>query len=219
MLESSDCMRLRNVKNALEILNNSPYFVENPWEYKGKILTLFDNYGPIHLEIGCGKGNFLIGMAKKYPDINFIGIEKYDSVLVRAIQKANLESLPNLKFFCMDAKRLPEIFIHDIAVIYLNFSDPWPKNRHHERRLTSFSFLSIYDGLFVNDCEIIQKTDNPILFASSLEDLSQYGYVLETVCLDLHQTEISNVMTEYEEKFSKQGLPIYYLKAVRKLKK
>lgn len=209
-------MRLRNVKNAMEILKDSSYFVENPIDYKGKILSLFSNHAPIHLEIGCGKGNFLIGMAKKYPNINFIGVEKYDSVLVRAIEKANLENLSNLKFFCIDAKRLPEVFVHDIDVIYLNFSDPWPKNRHHERRLTSSTFLDIYNGFFVHEARIIQKTDNPVLFASSLEDLSQSGYTLQKVCLDLHQTELPNVMTEYEEKFVNLGLPIYYLEAIKK---
>lgn len=206
-------MRLRNVKNAMEILRGSSYFVENAFDYKGKILSLFSGSGPVHLEIGCGKGSFLIEMAKKYPNINFIGVEKYDSVLVRAIEKANMEHISNLKFFCMDAKRLPEILIHDIEMIYLNFSDPWPKNRHHERRLTSSTFLKIYDGLFVNDATIIQKTDNVILFASSLEDLSQNGYILQKVSLNLHETDIPNVMTEYEKRFSAMGQHIYYLEA------
>ena len=209
-------MRLRNVKNASIILKNSSYFVENPQNYFGKLGELFAYEGAIHLEIGCGKGQFLIGMAKKYPHINFIGIEKYDSVLVRAIEKCELESLPNLKFFCMDAKNLEEVFHQDIETLYLNFSDPWPKRRHHQRRLTSFSFLKLYDFIFSHDYHIIQKTDNVILFESSLEDLSQYGYILKRVSFNLHSTDIENVMTEYEQRFSKMGFPIYYLEAYKK---
>lgn len=209
-------MRLRNVKNASFILKESPYFIANPESYKGKIDTLFVSKQPIHLEIGTGKGQFLIDMAKKYPNINFIGIEKYDSVLVRAIQKCQDEKLDNIKFICMDAKNILDVFERDIATLYLNFSDPWPKNRHHNRRLTSPIFLSIYDSIFKDDCHIIQKTDNIILFASSLEDMSKHGYVLSRVSLDLHSTDISNVMTEYEEKFLKMGQRIHYLEAIKK---
>lgn len=211
-------MRLRNVKNADVLLRESDYFVEYPQNYKGKLSSLFSKNYPIHLEIGCGKGQFLIQMAKKYPMVNFIGIEKYDSVLVRAIQKCEEEHLSNLKFFCMDAKNLLDVFFHDISKLYLNFSDPWPKNRHHQRRLTSFSFLAIYESIFIGDCNIIQKTDNSSLFCSSLEDLSQYGYAFSRVSFDLHKTEIENVMTEYEIRFSKEGFPIYYLEAFKKAK-
>lgn len=206
-------MRLRNVKNADVILKSSSYFVEDPMNYKGIIKKLFKNENPIHLEIGTGKGNFLIGMAKKYPDINFIGVEKYDSVLVRAIQKCDEEKLDNIKFMCFDAKKINGVFYKDIETLYLNFSDPWPKNRHHERRLTSQTFLKLYDSIFKSDCHIIQKTDNIVLFASSLEDLSKYGYILEKVSMDLHSTEIFNVETEYEKKFSQLGYKINYLEA------
>lgn len=209
-------MRLRNVKNAYEILTSSFYFVENPKDYKNNLSSLFLTEQPIHLEIGCGKGQFLIGMAKKYPEINFIGIEKYDSVLVRAIQKCQEEDLHNLKFFCMDAKEILDVFHHDIETLYLNFSDPWPKNRHHERRLTSTTFLTLYESIFCDTLNVIQKTDNPILFASSLEDFSKNGYILSNVSLNLHETEIENVNTEYEDKFVKLGQPIYYLKAIKK---
>lgn len=209
-------MRLRNVKNADVILKKSPYFIENPVDYQGNWLSLFNNTNPIHLEIGTGKGDFLIGMAKKYPNINFIGIEKYDSVLVRAIQKLEHETLFNLKFLCFDAKTIGEVFEHEIEKLYLNFSDPWPKNRHHERRLTSSTFLNFYRSIFVGDYHIVQKTDNTVLFASSLEDLTQNGYVLKKVSLDLHQTDIPNVMTEYEERFTNLGQPIYYLEAFKK---
>lgn len=210
-------MRLRNVKNADLILKSSKYFVENPEDFKGNIDSLFEKKQPIHLEIGTGKGQFLIGMAQKYPHINFIGIEKYDSVLVRAIQKGDAFSLPNLKFMCMDAQKLAEVFDRDIEILYLNFSDPWPKNRHHQRRLTSSTFLKIYENIFKENYHIIQKTDNPILFASSLEDLSQEGYIFSQVSLDLHSTTISNVNTEYEDKFVSKGQPIYYLKAIKKI--
>ena len=209
-------MRLRHVKNANIILKESDYFVEEPMQHRGKISSLFKFQQPICLEIGTGKGNFLIGMAQKYPHINFIGVEKYDSVLVRAIQKCNELELHNIKFMCFDAKQIGEVFERDIETLYLNFSDPWPKNRHHERRLTSKSFLKLYDSIFKGDCHIIQKTDNIVLFASSIEDLSQYGYVFEQVSLDLHATEILNVETEYEAKFSSMGYKINYLEARKK---
>ena len=208
-------MRLRNVKNASEILNNSSYVIKNPKDYKGSFKNLFDNDNPINLEIGCGKGQFIINMAKKYPNINFIGVEKYESVLVRAVQKADVEVIPNLKFICIDAKELNEVFEREINTLYLNFSDPWPKNRHSNRRLTSHIFLKIYDDIFEGKNRIIQKTDNIILFASSIESLSTYGYTIEKVSLDLHNTDIENVKTEYEEKFSSQGYKINYLIATK----
>ena len=209
-------MRLRNVKNASLILNESKYFIKEPDKYLNKVYTLFDNNNPINLEIGCGKGQFIINMAKKYPNINFIGVEKYESVLVRAIQKADQEDIPNLRFICMDAKELNTVFNHEIDTLYLNFSDPWPKNRHSDRRLTSHIFLSVYDNIFKGDCKIIQKTDNIILFASSISSLSTYGYTIEKVSLDLHNTYIPNVETEYEEKFSGLGFKINYLEATKK---
>jgi tRNA (guanine-N7-)-methyltransferase len=209
-------MRLRNVKNAQEILNNSKYVIKNPKEFQKKFNELFANNNPIHLEIGMGKGQFIINMALKYPNINFIGVEKYQSVLVRAVQKLETIDIPNLKLICCDAKELNEIFDHEIETIYLNFSDPWPKKRHSNRRLTSHIFLKIYDNIFKDKKIIIQKTDNIILFASSISSLSTYGYTLEEVSLDLHNENIDNVKTEYEEKFSGQGYKINYLKAVKK---
>ena len=209
-------MRLRNVKNAKEILESSSYYIKNPQDYVNKLNTIFQNDNPINLEIGCGKGKFIINMAKKYPNINFIGLEKYESVLVRAIQKANEEKIHNLKFMCMDAKNLTEVFNHEIDTLYLNFSDPWPKNRHSDRRLTSHIFLEIYDNIFKGENKIIQKTDNIILFASSIESLSTYGYIIDKVSLDLHNTDIENVETEYEEKFSGLGFKINYLEARKK---
>ena len=209
-------MRLRNVKNAKEILENSNYYIKNPQEYVNKLNTIFHNNNPINLEIGCGKGQFIINMAKKYPNINFIGLEKYESVLVRAIQKADEEKIHNLKFICMDAKNLTDVFNHEIDTLYLNFSDPWPKNRHSDRRLTSHIFLKVYDNIFKGENKIIQKTDNIILFASSIESLSTYGYIIDKESLDLHNTDIENVETEYEEKFSGLGFKINYLEARKK---
>lgn len=208
-------MRLRNVKGAKEVIENSEYVIKNKEDYKGKYNKLFGNDNPIYLEIGMGKGRFIIENAKKYPNINFIGIEMFDSVLVRAIESIN-EEIPNLKFIKMDATYIENVFDKDIDLLYLNFSDPWPKKRHANRRLTSPIFLKIYDTLFKEEKRIIQKTDNIILFASSLSSLSTYGYTLERVSLNLHEESIENVMTEYEEKFSGQGYKINYLKAVKK---
>lgn len=206
-------LRLRNVKNAKEILKTCEYVVKEPQEFKGNWENIFGNANPIHIEIGMGKGKFLYEMAKKYPNINFIGIEKYESVLVRAIEKMNMEPLFNLRFLCIDAKDLESVFEREISCIYLNFSDPWPKNRHKNRRLTSEIFLNIYENLFVAEKTIIQKTDNLILFASSLKSLNNYGYKFEDVSLDFANTDIPNIETEYEMKFKSQGIKINYLKA------
>ena len=206
-------MRLRNVKNATEKLKNSSYFLEDPFSYKEIWHTYFKNDHPIHLEIGTGKGQFLINMAKTYPDINFIGIEKFSSVLVRAIEKIENENLTNIVFLCVDAKELPNIFSNEIETLYLNFSDPWPKTRHAKRRLTSRNFLVLYDEIFKNKKRIVQKTDNIGLFAYSLEELSKYGYTLEKVSLDLEKEKIPNIKTEYEEKFSSLGYKINYVEA------
>jgi len=213
-LKGSDYMRLRNVKNANFIVENSDYVINNPERFKCKYKTLFNNDNPINIEIGMGKGDFIIGMAKKYPNINFIGIEKYESVMVRAIEKLNNLNLPNLKLIRMDAIEIDKVFSKEINTIYLNFSDPWPKKRHAKRRLTSPIFLNLYDKVFESIPHIIQKTDNIGLFASSLMNLSQYGYTLDYVSLDLKNEEnIDNVVTEYENKFMNLGTNINYLNA------
>ncbi len=209
-------LRLRNVKNAKQIIEECEYVIQKPQELKGKYGSLFQNENPIHIEIGMGKGKFIHEMAKLHPNINFIGIEKYESVLVRAVEKVNVEPLSNLRLMCIDALALENIFAHEISCIYLNFSDPWPKNRHAKRRLTSPIFLDIYENLFVEEKRIIQKTDNLILFASSLKNLNNYGYKFEEVSLDLVNTTIPNVETEYETKFKKKGIKINYLKAWKK---
>lgn len=208
-------MRLRNVKNKQEIMDNSTYLVVDPIKYIGKWHDIFGNDNPIHIEIGTGKGNFIIGKAISNPNINFIGIEKYDSVIARALEKIP-EGLNNLKMIRMDALNIENVFKKEIEVIYLNFSDPWPKKRWYKRRLTSSLFLEKYDSIFKNNKCIIQKTDNTSLFEYSICSLSQYGYVIEDISFDLHHSDIEgNIMTEYEAKYSKKGNPIYYLKAVK----
>lgn len=205
-------MRLRNLKDKDVLLNKCSYLVTNPRSYKGKWSKMFGNDHPIHIEIGMGKGDFIIHMAKKYPMINFVGIEKYTGVIARAIKKYP-DALPNLFVINIDALGLEEVFESEIDTIYLNFSDPWPKKRQAKRRLTSEVFLSIYDSLFKNKKRIIQKTDNLLLFASSLVSLSSYGYILKEVNLDLTHSDIPNVLTEYETKFIKEGIKINYLVA------
>ncbi len=209
-------MRLRNVKNAREIVDNSPFVVHEPKEYKGKYNEVFGNNNPIELEIGMGKGNFIIDKAMKNPNINFIGVERYESVLCRALEKLDKLELPNVKIICIDAIELDEVFDKEISTIYLNFSDPWPKKRHAKRRLTSHMFLPVYDLIFKDEKVIIQKTDNVGLFESSIVSLSTYGYTIEEISLDLASTGMENSLTEYEAKFMSQGIKINYLKARKK---
>lgn len=209
-------MRLRNVKNAREIVDNSPFVVHEPKVFKGKYNEVFGNNNPIELEIGMGKGNFIIDKAMKNPDINFIGVERYESVLCRALEKLEDKQLPNVKIICIDAIELDEVFDKEISTIYLNFSDPWPKKRHAKRRLTSHVFLPVYDLIFKDEKVIVQKTDNVGLFESSIVSLSTYGYTLEDISLDLASTGMENSLTEYEAKFMSQGIKINYLKARKK---
>lgn len=209
-------MRLRNVKNKEEILNNSLLLIKDYEKYKGKWNEVFSNSNPIYIEIGMGKGKFILENALKYPDINFIGIERLDSILARAIQKIEkVDPLPkNLKIVRMDAKNIEDAFDKEIDRLYLNFSDPWPKKRHTERRLTSNTFLKKYENIFKNTKEIIMKTDNVSLFEFSLVTLSNNNYILERVSLNLHNSDIEdNIMTEYEEKFYENSVNINYLRA------
>ena len=202
-------MRLKNVKGANEIIIKGRYYVEDPYINKGNWNKVFNNDNPIYIEIGIGKGKFIVENAIKYPNINFIGIEKYDSVLVRAIQKSNELELNNLKLVRMDAKRIEEVFDNEVDRIYLNFSDPWPKDRHYKRRLTSYVFLDKYEHIFKNNKYIIMKTDNIDLFNFSLESLTNHGYNIEFMTNDLHSlNNVDNIMTEYEEKFSNKGIKI-----------
>lgn len=211
-------MRLKKVKNAKEIVENSKYFVENPVEKKGGWKEIFGNNNPIHIEIGMGKGKFIINMARKYPNVNFVGIEKYDSVLVKAVKQLDEleEKIPNLKLLLYDADNISEVFEKEIVRIYLNFSDPWPKSKHEKRRLTSQTFLKKYDNLFIDRKEIIQKTDNRTFFDFSVESIKEYGYTIEELTNDLYSlNDESNVPTEYEEKFSSRGVKINRLKAYK----
>lgn len=212
-------MRLRNVKDAVDIVNNSPYVVKPTHELFGNFKSLFKSDAPICLEIGMGKGDFIIGMAEAYPNVNFIGIEKYESVMVRAVQKLENKDLPNLKLIRVDADIVNLIFDHEISSLFLNFSDPWPKKRHERRRLTSEAFLNKYDTIFTGNPHIIQKTDNISLFGYSLSSLSKHEYTLEKVSLDLESEDIPNVETEYEKKFKSKGFKINYLDAVKYLEK
>ena len=211
-------MRLKKVKGALERIERSNYYVGNPSENKGKWLNVFDNKNPIHIEIGMGKGRFIINMAKKHPNINFIGIEMYDSVLVKAVQLLENEEneLKNLKLILIDAKNIDNIFEKEIDTIYLNFSDPWPKAKHAKRRLTSHVFLEKYETIFISKKQIIMKTDNIDLFRFSLEKLQEYGYNLVEITNDLASiNDEDNVPTEYELKFMQKGIKINRLKAVK----
>jgi len=204
-------MRLRNVKNKQEIMDKAINLILNPKDYKGKWKEVFDNNNPIYIEIGMGKGDFIIEHAKRFPNINFIGIERFDSVIVRAVEKVP-EEIPNLRLVRMDAKDIEEVFDKEISRIFLNFSDPWPKKRHHNRRLTSHIFLKKYDNLFISDKEIVQKTDNRDLFEYSVVSLSTYGYIIEDISLDLHNSDYEDIITtEYEKKFVAKGNNIYYL--------
>ena len=208
-------MRLRNNKNAKEILEESKYVIKNPEEYKGKWNKLFNNDNPIEIEIGCGKGNFIIGNALKYPNKNFIGIEMYDTVLMYAVNKIE-KDIPNLRFIRMDARLIDEVFSKEIDLIYLNFSDPWPKNRNAKRRLTHERFLKVYDNIFKSDKKIFMKTDNIHLFEFSIESLSEYGYKLKNISLDLINSNIEdNIMTEYEKKFTEKGVKINRLESYK----
>lgn len=210
-------MRLRNVKNKEEIMNSSSLLVRDEAKYKENWKSLFNNDNPIYIEIGMGKGDFIIGNALNNPNINYIGIEKYDSVMARAIEKIK-DDIPNLRLVRMDAKDIENVFYKEVDRVYLNFSDPWPKKRHAERRLTSNTFLKKYDSIFRNNMEIQMKTDNVSLFEFSLVSLSNYGYVLKEVSLDLHSLQKEdNVMTEYERKFSSMGVRINYLAATKKV--
>ena len=207
-------MRIRNVKNKEEILNNCDKVVKNPKDYIGKWNSLFKNNNPIYIEIGMGKGKFIIENAKKYPNINFIGIEKFDSILARATQKLE-DELDNLLFIRINALEIDEIFSKEISRIYLNFSDPWPKVRHNSRRLTSKIFLDKYDSIFKDIREIYMRTDNKDLFSYSLVSLSKKGYLLEDVNLDLHNNlEKELITTEYEDKFVGKNIPILSLIAI-----
>ena len=214
-------MRLRNITGSREVIAESPYVVpEDTLEAcPGTWHEIFGNDHPIHIEIGMGKGRFLNTLAKQNPQINYVGIEKYSSVLLRAIQKMEEDELPNLKFIRMDAEDIDKVFGKgEVDRIYLNFSDPWPKDRHAKRRLTSAQFLERYDQILASDGHLEFKTDNQDLFTFSLEEIPAAGWHLDACTRDLHHDAVlneGNIMTEYEEKFSSKGNPICKLIASR----
>ena len=210
-------MRLRKVKYASEKIDASKYVIKNYKDFTGHFKDLFNNNNPIYIEIGMGKGNFIINNALRNPTINYIGIEKFDSVMVRAIEKIENINIPNLKFIKMDAIDIDNVFKNEISKIYLNFSDPWPKKRHTNRRLTSLIFLKQYDKIFNGEKNITMKTDNRNLFEYSLMSFTNYDYKINEISLNLYEDDISlNIQTEYEEKFVSKGLIIYFVDVVKK---
>lgn len=213
-------MRLRNIPGADDAVSASPYSIQNPTELKGRWHEFLNSNAPIHIEIGMGKGRFLMDLAALHPEVQYIGIERYTSVLLRAVQKMETLELPNVHFLCVDAATLPDIFSSgEVERIYLNFSDPWPKDRHAKRRLTSHQFLNRYDQILTPEGRLEFKTDNQDLFAFSLEEIdSSERWNLDAFTWDLHHDQImnrGNIMTEYEEKFSSIGNPICKLIASR----
>ena len=209
-------MRVRNKPWAKELIeDNTQYVVENPESHKGSWQKRFEKVQPLHIEVGSGKGRFIVGMAKQNPDINYIAIELEESVLVSILEKQLEEKLPNLQILHVNGSALTEYFeVGEVDLVYLNFSDPWPKTRHAKRRLTYKTFLATYEAILVDNGEIHFKTDNRGLFEYSLVSFSEYGMRLKQVWLDLHVSDFEgNVMTEYEEKFSSKGQPIYRVEA------
>jgi tRNA (guanine-N7-)-methyltransferase len=209
-------MRLRNKPWAGEYIESHPSIVEqDPEKWKGRWHDRFGSEAPLHIEVGTGKGRFLTEMAKMYPHINYIGVEKYESVLVTAVQRTVEENIPNIKFLQKDVSDLTDYFSpKELARVYINFTDPWPKKKHAKRRLTHEYFLTKYNRLLNYKGAIHFKTDNQGLFEYSIESMSKYGMAIENVSLDLHNSEIEgNVMTEYEEKFSNKGMRIFRLEA------
>ena len=204
-------MRLKNIKGAKEFVTKNDYIIKNPTNYKGKYKSIFKNKNKIELEIGVGKGDFIIEKAISNPNINYIGVEKYASVLIFAIKKAEKNKLTNIKFILSDAIQIDEIFYKEISKLYLNFSDPWPKKRHEKRRLTSDVFLNKYKSIFKNIKIIEQKTDNDDLFEYSIKSYKRNGYIP----IKKSTNYISKYKTEYENKFIKKGKNINYIKVIK----
>jgi len=208
-------MEYNKVKNADQIIRDSKSVINDPAKYKNKWNDLFGNKNPICLELGMGRGEFIINMAKKFPNINFIGLELNESQTATAVNKLNGKSLNNLYFICDDAAKIVDFFGKEIDTIYLTFSEPWPKKIDERKRFTHESYLKLYDRIFKKNKHIVLKTDNKGLFAYSLETLSNYWYVFNKVSLDLHhdEREIPNIMTDFEMQYFKEGRPIYYVDA------
>lgn len=212
-------MRLRNIPGSREAIAQNRWCIQEPEQFKGRWHQVFGNGNPIHIEIGMGKGRFLMAKAKENPQTNYIGIEKYSSVLFRALQKMEEEPLENIRFIRMEAESIANIFGKgEVGKIYLNFSDPWPKDRHAKRRLTSRQFFARYHVILQKEGCVEFKTDNQALFDFSLGEVAEAGWTLEGHTRDLHHDKTmaqGNIMTEYEERFSSMGNPIYKLIASR----
>ncbi len=208
-------MRYNVVKNASSILDTSKYLIKNPENYKGKWKEVFCNNNPICIELGMGRGSFIIEMAKKHPNINYIGIELDRSQTATAINNIRGNELKNLRMICSDARNIIDFFGKEIDTIYLTFSEPWPKKQDEKKRFTHESYLRLYDRVFKKNKHIVLKTDNKILFSSALESLSSYWYIFDKVSLDLHNDErnIENVMTDFEKQYFKEKRPIFYVDA------
>ncbi len=211
-------MRYNKVNDAKNILDNSKYVIKHPDMYKGKWNSVFNNNNPISIELGMGRGSFIIEMANKYPNINFIGIEIDYNQTAYAVNNIGNKNINNLKIICADANNIANYFAKEIDTIYLTFSEPWPKKGDEKKRFTSNNYLRIYDRIYKKDKHIILKTDNKILFASALESLSDYWYTFKKVSLDLHNDErnIDNVITDFEKEYIKEKRNIYYLDAYYK---
>jgi tRNA (guanine-N7-)-methyltransferase len=208
-------MRYNVVKNADKIILDSEYLIKNPANYKNKWYQVFGNNKPICLELGMGRGSFVISMAKNNPNINFIGLELDKSQTATAIKNIGTKRIPNLRIICADASNIADFFGKEIDTIYLTFSEPWPKKQDEKKRFTAVNYLKLYDRIFKKNKHIIMKTDNKILFASALESLSSYWYTFDKVSLDLHHDErkIPNLMTDFEVQYYKEHRNIYYLDA------
>lgn len=206
-------MRLRNITGADTYIENSEYVVQDEKTKKGCWHEVFGRKAPLHIEVGMGKGQFMMQLAAQNPDINYVGIEMYSSVLLRAVQKMEENPIDNLRFIRMDAREIEEVFDkEEVDLIYLNFSDPWPKDRHAKRRLPSRQFLARFDQILKKEGRIEFKTDNRDLFDFAVEEVEPAGWQIDAITYDLHHDEVmnqGNILTEYEEKFSSKGNPIY----------
>ena len=209
-------MEYNIVKDADKILLRSPYVIDNPKQYKNKWHEVFKNNNPINLELGMGRGEFIITMAKQNPKINYIGLELNESQTATAVNKIGNQNIPNLKLICADANNIIDFFGKEIDTIYLTFSEPWPKPIDEKKRFTHINYLKLYDRIFKKNKHIILKTDNKVLFAYSLETMSQYWYEFKRVSMDLHNDErkIPNIMTDWEIKCNHDKKQIYYVDAV-----
>lgn len=213
IIREDSIMRLRNITGADTYIENSEYVVQDEKSKKGCWSEVFGRKAPLHIEVGMGKGQFMMELALRNPDINYVGIEMYSSVLLRAVQKMEENPMDNLRFIRMDAREIEEVFGKgEVDKIYLNFSDPWPKDRHAKRRLPSRQFLARFDQILKKDGNLEFKTDNKDLFDFAVEEVEPAGWKIDAITYDLHHDEVmndGNILTEYEEKFSSKGNPIY----------